>query len=73
MTASCINSDLEKQIVLRLSVQCRVIIEQVIVGVKRCHIVKDVFRNTTHGYADTVIELAFGLHNFRSYCRFQVY
>ncbi len=37
------------------------------------HIVKDVFRNTLPGYADTVMELACGLHNFRSYCRLEVY
>ena len=39
----------------------------------RCHIVKDVFRNTLLGYADTVMELACGLHNFRSYCRLENY
>lgn len=57
----------------RLIAQVRVTIEQVIAGVKRCHIVKDVFRNTAYGYADTVMELACGLHNFRSYCRLHAY
>jgi hypothetical protein len=57
----------------RLISSIRVVIEQVISGVKRCHSVKDVFRNTAHGYADTVIELACGLHNFRSYRRLHAY
>jgi hypothetical protein len=45
----------------------------VIAGVKRCRIVKAVFRNTKENYAATVIELACGLHNFRSYCRLEAY
>lgn len=57
----------------RLISRVRVVVEQVISGVKRCHIVKDVFRNTRPGYADTVIELACGLHNFRSHCRLESY
>ena len=47
----------------------RVIVEHIIAGIKRCHIVKDVFRNTKAGYDDEVMELACGLHNFRSYNR----
>jgi hypothetical protein len=42
----------------RLISQVRVVVEQVISGVKRCHIVKGVFRNTLPGYADTVMALA---------------
>ena len=44
----------------------RVVIEHIIAGVKRCRIVKDVFRNTKDDYDDQVMELACGLHNFRS-------
>lgn len=51
----------------------RVIVEHVIAGIKRCRIVRDVFRNTKDHYADQVMELACGLHNFRSYCRLQSY
>jgi len=57
----------------RLISQVRVVVEQVISGIKRCHIVKDVFRNTLPGYADTVMALACGLHNFRSDCRLENY
>jgi hypothetical protein len=35
--------------------------------------VKDVFRNTKEDYADLAIELACGLHNFRSHCRLEAY
>jgi hypothetical protein len=41
------------------------VVEHVIAGVKRCRIVKDVFRNTTEAFDDLVMELACGLHNFR--------
>lgn len=57
----------------RLISRVRIVIEHVISGVKRCRIVKDVFRNTREAYADTVIELASGLHNFRSHCRLEAY
>jgi hypothetical protein len=57
----------------RLISRIRVIVEHVIAGVKRCRIVKDVFRNTLSGYDDDAIELACGLHNFRSYCRMEAY
>jgi hypothetical protein len=50
----------------RLISGVRVIVEHVIAGIKRCHIVKDVFRNTKAGYDDDVMELACALHNFRS-------
>lgn len=43
----------------------RVGVEHVISGVKRCHIVSDIFRNTKEGFSDTVMEIACGLHNFR--------
>ena len=47
----------------------RVVIEHIISGVKRCRIVKDIFRNTKEHYDDLVMEIACGLHNFRVHCR----
>jgi len=47
----------------------RVVVENVIAGVKRCRIVKDVFRLTTEGIADLVMEIACGLHTLRVSCR----
>ena len=47
----------------------RIIVEHVIAGVKRCRIVKDVFRLTTDGMSDMVMEIACGLHNLRVSCR----
>src|SRR3954447_25647649 len=43
----------------------RVRVEHAIAGVKRCRIVKDVFRNTQEGVSDSVIEAASGLHKLR--------
>lgn len=43
----------------------RVTIEHAISGVKRCRIVKDIFRYRRYGYDDLVMELACGLHNLR--------
>jgi hypothetical protein len=57
----------------RLISSVRIVIEHVIAGVKRCRIVKDVFRNTKEGYADIAMELACGLHNFRTDCRLLEY
>jgi hypothetical protein len=47
----------------------RVVVENVIAGVKRCRIVKDVLRLTTEGISDLVMEIACGLHNLRVSCR----
>jgi len=47
----------------------RIIVEHVLCGVKRCRIVKDVFRNTKDRFDDIVMEIACGLHNFRTACR----
>jgi hypothetical protein len=44
----------------------RVVVEHVISGVKRCRIVKDVLRNWKEQFADVVMEIACGLHNFRT-------
>ena len=49
----------------------RIVVEHVLAGVKRCRIVKDVLRNTTEGFADLVMEIACGLHNFRTARRAQ--
>jgi len=47
----------------------RVLVENIIAGVKRCRIVKDVFRNTKSDFSDLAMEVACGLHNFRMECR----
>jgi len=47
----------------------RITVENTIAGVKRCRIVKDVFRNTKDGFSDLVIEVACALHNLRVECR----
>jgi len=57
----------------RLISQVRVVVEHIIAGVKRCRSVKDVFRNTQDDYDDQVMELACGLHNFRSDYRLLCY
>jgi hypothetical protein len=44
----------------------RIVIEHIICGVKRCRIVKDIFRNTKRYFADQAMEIAGGLHNFRT-------
>jgi len=48
----------------------RILVEHIISGVKRCRIVKDVFRNTKDHFADQVMEIACGLHNFRTKLRY---
>ena len=57
----------------RLISSTRVIIEHIISGVKRLHIVKDIFRNRKEGFDDLVMEIACGLHNFRCDCRMNSY
>jgi len=47
----------------------RVLVENTIAGVKRCRIVKDVFRNTKEGFSDLAMEVACALHNLRMECR----
>ena len=47
----------------------RIVIEHIIAGIKRCRIVKDLFRNTKEQYDDLVMEIACALHNFRVDCR----
>ena len=43
----------------------RVIVKNVIAGVKRCRIVKDVLRNWKTDFDDLIMEIACGLHNLR--------
>lgn len=43
----------------------RIVVENVIAGVKRCRIVKDVLRNWKSDFDDLVMLLACGLHNLR--------
>ncbi len=47
----------------------RIMVEHVIAGVKRLRIVKEVFRNTKEHFDDLVMEIACGLHNFRTVAR----
>ena len=51
----------------------RVAVEHVIAGIKRCRIVKDIYRNTKEDYDDLVIELTCGLHNLRTEHRRLIY
>ena len=53
----------------RIFSRVRVVVEHVIAGGKRCRRVKDVWRLTTQGIADVVMEIACGLHNLRVSCR----
>lgn len=48
----------------------RILVEHVMAGVKRCRIVHDVFRNTKAQFDDLVMEIACGLHNFRTTSRY---
>jgi hypothetical protein len=48
----------------------RILVEHVIAGGKRCRIVHDVLRNTKAHFDDLVMEIACGLHNFRTVLRY---
>ncbi len=52
-----------------LLASARVVVDNVIAGVKRCRLVKEVLRLTTEGISDLVMEIACGLHNLRVSCR----
>lgn len=56
---------IEQKFINRIISSTRVMVENVICGVKRCRIVKDIFRNKKEGFDDLVMEIACGLHNFR--------
>ena len=43
----------------------RIMVENVISGVKRCRLVKDELRLTKDNISDVVMEIACGLHNLR--------
>jgi hypothetical protein len=58
-----------EQLLNRIFSRARVVVENVIAGVKRCRIVKEVLRLTKAGISDLVMELACGLHNLRVSCR----
>ena len=60
---------MEDRVFNHLISSARVVVENVIAGVKRCRMVKDVLRLTTEGIADLVMEIACGLHNLRVSCR----
>jgi hypothetical protein len=47
----------------------RISVENILCGVKRCRIVKDIFRNHRKGFTDSVMEIACGLHNLRVHHR----
>jgi len=49
----------------KLFARVRIGVEHVIAGVKRCRIVKDVFRNIKPHLSDLVMEVACALHNLR--------
>jgi len=49
----------------RLISRVRIVVENVICGVKRCRIVKDRLRLTKENISDIVMEIACGLHNLR--------
>ena len=43
----------------------RIVVENVLSGVKRCRLVKDELRLTKDNISDVVMEIACGLHNLR--------
>ena len=49
----------------KLISQVRIVVENVICGVKRCRIVKEPLRLTKEKISDVVMEIACGLHNLR--------
>jgi hypothetical protein len=57
------------QLLNHLFSSARVVVENVLAGVKRGRIVQDVLRLTKAGIADLVMEIACGLHNLRVSCR----
>lgn len=56
---------LADRFVNRLVSSVRIRVEHVIASIKRCRIVKDVFRNTQTGFSDLVMGVACALHNWR--------
>ena len=60
---------MEDKFLNHLISSARVVVENVIAGVKRCRIVTEVLRLTTEGISALVMEIACGLHNLRVSCR----
>jgi hypothetical protein len=48
----------------------RIQVEHAISSIKRCRMVKDIFRNWADGLSDLAIEVACALHNWRLAFRF---
>ena len=61
---------LTDQLANRLIAKDRIVIEHILASVKRCRIVKDVFRNLKPGFSDLVMQIACSLHNLRNHFRF---
>lgn len=57
--------EIEERFVNSVISSLRIIVENIICGVKRSRILKDTFRNHIKGFDDTVMEIACGLHNLR--------
>jgi len=55
----------EEKVINRAISSARIVVENVIAGIKRCRAVKDIFRNTKRKFDDLVMEISCGLHNFR--------
>jgi hypothetical protein len=49
----------------RVASSVRIVVENVLCGIKRCRIVKDTLRLTTKGLSAVVMEITCGLHNLR--------
>ena len=62
----------EEKFINKIFSSTRIAVENVFSGVKRCRIVKDVCRNLKEGFADLIMEIACGLHNFRQEFRHPV-
>jgi hypothetical protein len=62
----------EEKFINKIFSSVRIVVEHVFSGVKRCRIVKDVYRNLKKGFNDLVMEIACGLHNFRQEFRHPV-
>jgi hypothetical protein len=60
---------LEDKVLNSMFASARIVVEHTLAGVKRCRIVKDLFRNTKPGFTDTVMEIACALHNLRVHFR----
>ena len=60
---------MEDRFLNHLISSARVVVENVLAGVKRWRMVNDVLRLTTEGISELVREIACGLHNLRVSCR----